>query len=270
VPTRTPRTRRFFFSEYIQALKKHYPRFYRKTVSENAEPENTVVAWLADHEEWLDGAEADKERFQPIAQRPWGYVSNAWQSWTPIVRPPNISIGYKGLVNMKPPFDLVLYSNLLWELKPKAVIEFGSFHGGSALWFADQLGLLCGTGEVHSFEKFIKCVSDRAEHPRLKFHETDISNVRALDKPLLRRIPHPWVVIDDANVNTIELFEFMSEFMRPGDYYVIEDAFLAATSEFVTKAARAIERARFRVDTWYADAFGENVTCAVNGWLRKM
>ena len=40
---------------------------------------------------------------------------------------------------LKDPLDLVIVQQLLWELKPRTVIEFGAYKGGSALWTADML-----------------------------------------------------------------------------------------------------------------------------------
>ena len=40
---------------------------------------------------------------------------------------------------MKDPLDLTILQQLLWELKPRTVIEFGAYKGGSALWLADML-----------------------------------------------------------------------------------------------------------------------------------
>ncbi|MCZ6886659.1 MAG: CmcI family methyltransferase [Rickettsia endosymbiont of Ixodes persulcatus] len=37
----------------------------------------------------------------------------------------------------KNPFQIVTIQGLIQELKPKTIIEFGSFKGASALWLAD-------------------------------------------------------------------------------------------------------------------------------------
>lgn len=49
------------------------------------------------------------------------------------------SYTYRGLPLIKTPFDFALYHLLLWNLKPKTIIEIGSFAGGSALWMGDIL-----------------------------------------------------------------------------------------------------------------------------------
>lgn len=70
-----------------------------------------------------------------------------------------LALTYKGLINIKTPFDLALYARLIWELQPKTILELGSFQGGSALWFADHMSVLCEVpGEVHSFELHTRCI----------------------------------------------------------------------------------------------------------------
>jgi cephalosporin hydroxylase len=46
---------------------------------------------------------------------------------------------YKGIPTGKCPFDLALYQEIIWDLKPGTILEFGSYKGGSALWVADML-----------------------------------------------------------------------------------------------------------------------------------
>ena len=48
---------------------------------------------------------------------------------------------WRGVSLMKDPLDLTILQQLLWELKPRTVFEFGAYEGGSALWFADLLKL---------------------------------------------------------------------------------------------------------------------------------
>ena len=43
---------------------------------------------------------------------------------------------YKGIPTFKNPFDWALYPILLWEVRPKTIIEIGSNQGGSAAWLA--------------------------------------------------------------------------------------------------------------------------------------
>src|SRR5918998_3654718 len=59
---------------------------------------------------------------------------------------------YRGLPLLKNPFDLAIYSLLLQRAKPRTLVEVGSHMGGSAVWFADQAGLLGLGTEVLSID----------------------------------------------------------------------------------------------------------------------
>lgn len=176
---------------------------------------------------------------------------------------------YKSLINMKTPFDLYLYSRLIWELQPKTILELGSLQGGSGLWFADQMSVLCeDKGEVHSFDINTKCIHESANHPKITFHNVDLSDTTNFDEDLLKKLPHPWLVVDDAHVQIFSIFAFFEPFLVSGDYYVIEDNPLHADKEII-EGLQLIEKLGFLIDTYYTDAFGTNFTCAPNAWLRK-
>ncbi|MCK1623336.1 hypothetical protein IVA98_08895 [Bradyrhizobium sp. 160] len=180
-----------------------------------------------------------------------------------------LALTYKGLILIKTPFDLALYTRLIWELQPRTIIELGSFQGGSGLWFADQMSVLCEhPGQVHSFDLNIKRIHENAKHPLLTFHQVDLSLVETLDKSLLIKLPHPWLVIDDAHVQVFSVFSYLGDFLVSGDYYVIEDVPIEANKE-VIDGLQLMEQSGFLVDTYYTDAFGTNLTCAPNAWLRK-
>jgi cephalosporin hydroxylase len=265
------RNPRFFGRDYIVALKEHYPDLVE------GERVSTVDAELRIGfiEKWMramDKVGVDlPTRFQRLADRPWSAERSAWQvsGGGGDLRHVGAYGSYKGLINLKPAIDLVLYSNLIWELRPETILEFGSLQGGSACWFADQLQVLCGRGEVHSFELCYKCISPKAAHPFLHFHESDLRDLTTLDKGLLEQMPHPWLVVDDAHENLPNLVPFLANYMLPGDYFVIEDAFLHLNASKIAVVVKACTDLGFLVDSKYTDAFGLNVTCSPNGWLVK-
>lgn len=210
--------------------------------------------------------ERERPRFVRIAERecyqvpgdPWCLVMSG--NW-------GAGMHYKGLLNMKSPMDLALYSMLIWELKPAAVIEFGALQGGSALWLADQLDSQLGAGVVHSFDLNPTSISERARHPRLTFHRGDVRDFATLDAELLRGLPHPWLVIDDAHANVMNLLGWVGQFLRTGDYYVIEDVVAGLPADPLD---RLLADHQLLVDTFYCDNFGYNCTISPNGWLRRM
>lgn len=264
-----------YFWEYAEAVKRHYPDAVKPDEA-MTDLDRKKLGWLAGPRAGrtvVAKAEESKlensNRFQLPSQRLLRNIGTAWRNAS-LEDAYTIRCGYKGLLNWKTPYDLVLYSNLLWELQPRTIIEFGALQGGSALWFADQLDVMCGEGEVHSFERAIECVSPRARHPRLHFHQVNLLDLATLDRKLFRALPHPWLVVDDAHADVPGLFALMSEeFMQEGDYFVIEDILARYSLKNWTDFMSSIEREGFVVDSRYTDAFGYNMTCAPNAWLMK-
>jgi cephalosporin hydroxylase len=53
---------------------------------------------------------------------------------------------YRGRTLAKFPEDLRTYQHLLEVSRPEVVVELGTYDGGSAVWFADQLQVMLGPG----------------------------------------------------------------------------------------------------------------------------
>lgn len=248
------------FSDYSRALRENYQEF--ATDSESLRYIENVAASS-------EALQPRADRFVELAQRNFGFAMNAWSACRGTV-PTGATSGYKGLLRIKTPFDIVLYQNLVWELRPKTILEFGSLQGGSGLWLADLMDAFgIDGGQVHSFDLFGKCISPHAQHKRLFFHSANLYDLRSLDDRMLAQLPHPWLVIDDAHVNVLDLTLHMDQFVEVGDYYVLEDVGLSPTVQFVEGLQKICARG-YAIDTDYADAYGYNVTSAPNGWLRKM
>jgi cephalosporin hydroxylase len=263
----TDRSRVFAGVEYLYQLQKHYP----SVLSGGVNAFGFVLDWIKAKER-LDHYDSET-RFVSFDRRSFEAKHHAWDISTGgDLRWAAARLTYKGLIILKPPFDLMLYSNLIWELQPRTILEFGALQGGSSLWFADQLDSLCPEGEVHSFELLTQCIHSRARmHPRLHFHEADLFDLRTLDRALFEKLPHPWLVVDDAHANFKEIVDFVGRFLQCGDYYVWEDVLLPETrnQELIKDMSTLAQKFNLLVDVKYADAFGSNVTCAPNSWLRK-
>jgi cephalosporin hydroxylase len=265
------RESRFFGKEYIAALQEHYPELVQGARRSTIDRElhiGLVDDWIRHFD--IVGVDSPT-RFQRINERPWNSDLSAWavSGGGHNLRHAGAYGSYKGLINMKPAIDLVLYTSLIWELQPQTILEFGSLQGGSGLWFADQLQMLCGRGEVHSFELCYKCISPRAINAHLHFHQVDLRDLGTLDKAAFEQLPHPWLVVDDAHENLSNLIPFVAGYMRSGDYFVVEDAFMYPTVGTIVGIINGCTTVGFLVDTKYTDAFGINVTCSPNAWFIK-
>ena len=104
---------------------------------------------------------------------------------------------YQGLALQKNPFDLALYSLLLDRSKPRTLIEIGSYQGGSAIWFADQAGLL-GLGlEVLSIDLEVPAAAAR---PSVTFLRGDARELGAVLPPSrMSTLLRPLMVVEDSS-----------------------------------------------------------------------
>ena len=73
---------------------------------------------------------------------------------------------WMGLPCLKCPLDLWIYQELIVEVKPKLIVETGTYYGGSALFLAQVLDAL-GEGEVVTID--VEEKSPRPAHPRIRY-----------------------------------------------------------------------------------------------------
>ena len=79
----------------------------------------------------------------------------------------------------KGPFQILITQQLIQELKPKTIIEFGSFKGGSALWLADIQSLSVTDRKVISIDINLSNVDSRAkQNPKIQFLQGDCNEVK--------------------------------------------------------------------------------------------
>jgi cephalosporin hydroxylase len=187
---------------------------------------------------------------------------------------------YKGVRCLKDPFDLAIYTKLIWDLRPKSLIEIGSNQGGGALWFADMLSV-AGLGcPVVSIDRVpVNGFTD----PRIAFLAGDAARLGdTLSPEMLAALPHPWLVVEDSAHTydvTLAALRFFADATVAGDVVIIEDGVLddlgmgeaygggpnRAVAEFIAGAPEV-----FRVLTQYCDMFGVNATYNPNGYLLRL
>jgi cephalosporin hydroxylase len=193
-----------------------------------------------------------------------------------------MAYSYKGVPMLKNPFDLALYQLLVWELKPRTVIEIGTNAGGSALWFADLLRTYGIEGTVHS----IDVQRPEQSFPGVRFYRGDGRRLGATLRPeMMAAFLRPILVIEDADhrpETTLAALRFFDPWLRPGEYVVVEDGNIddlfdaAAAAPFDGGPLRAIAEFLadrgddYEIDQRFCDYYGRNVTWNVNGYLKKL
>lgn len=198
-------------------------------------------------------------------------------------------IGWKGIQMLKDPFDIVLYQMLLWELKPRTIFEFGAYCGGSACWMGDLLNNYGIDGHIYSVDIDLSLLDEKAKHNKVSFIEGYCNAVEQLfSRDFLMTLPHPWLVIEDAHTNLVDLLDYFHENgIVSGDYVIVEDTnpIIPVTSGFSTKDDMGAEYGldkmnevnqflhlhpdNYLVDTFYTDMFGYNTTWNWNAFLKR-
>jgi cephalosporin hydroxylase len=186
---------------------------------------------------------------------------------------------YRGVPIQKNPFDFAIYPVLIWNLKPRTIIEIGSKSGGSALWFGDLLNNFGIAGHVYSVD-IVKV--KKYSHTNVTFLEGDGQNLHeTFSTDLLKRLPRPWLVIEDADHSyqtSKAVLEFFHPYLDQDEYIVIEDGIISdiiqdksynSGPHQALKSFLAEYNHEYEIDSEYCDFFGYNLTWATNGYLKK-
>lgn len=187
---------------------------------------------------------------------------------------------YRGVPLLKNPFDFSLYLLLIWNLKPRTIIEIGSQSGGSALWFGDLFENFGIDGHIYSVD-IVKVT--QVSHPRVTFMEGDGQALhQTLSRNFINSLPRPFLVIEDADHSyetSKSVLDFFHPYLEVGEYIVIEDGIISdfakdssCTSQphIALRAFLGEHRGEYEIDSEYCDFFGYNVTWCTNGFLRKI
>lgn len=175
---------------------------------------------------------------------------------------------WQSLTLMKDPMTLTVYQQLLQDLKPKTIIEFGSYEGGSALWINDILSIFQNNFMIHTFD--INSDNYKVNNEKIKFHHLDNYNIKQYlieNDNIFKNIEHPVIVIEDSHINVKEVLFEIDRYLIAGDYVIVEDA-IDLNKNKITKDF-AIE-ANYLVDTKYCDFWGYNNTYNLNSFLIKV
>jgi len=185
---------------------------------------------------------------------------------------------YKDIPTHKCPFDLLQYMEILWELKPKTIVEIGSGHGGSALWLAAMLPTYGLTDtKLYSFDRApVQNIVD----PRITYGKIDTQNPKEyLHRQLLESIEHPFLLIDDAShqyEHVLKILNFFHKWFHTGDYIIIEDGIVSALGreeEFNGGPLRAIGEFlaqhpdHYIIDQNRCNRYGAGVTWNPDGYI---
>ena len=200
---------------------------------------------------------------------------------------------YRGAFMLKTFFDTAVYYQLFNHVKPKTVIEMGSFTGASAMWYADAAKSLGYDCQVHSIEIDHSLLSEEIKQQKpdhVNFIEGDANRIEEiLPSSVLQPLPHPWLVIEDSHENITNVLTYLNQFMIAGDYAIIEDTnpYIPAVvdvhkvvdEQFRPWGTHKLDTLKaflkgpvgkhFKIDSFFTDFYGYNCTWHWHGFLRK-
>lgn len=176
---------------------------------------------------------------------------------------------WKGLTLMKDPMTLSIYMQLIQDIKPKTILEFGTYEGGSALWMKDIVKSLNIDCKIYTFdidENNVKIESDDV----IQFYKLDNHKIKEFIKnnhSIFSDLEHPLLIIEDSHSNLKELLTEIDDFILSKDYLIIEDTIdedkYANMTDFLST------NKNYEIDTYYCDFWGHNNSWNINSFLRK-
>ena len=135
----------------------------------------------------------------------------------------NTDVTWMGTRAMKPPFDLFIFQEIIWDTRPDVIIECGSSQGGTTLFLAGICELL-HHGNVLSIDnvKF-----DRPAHQAIIYYFGDTLAPETLNEvvPFAKRHQKVMVILDDnhARDHVLAEMELYGALVTSGCYLIVED-----------------------------------------------
>jgi len=199
----------------------------------------------------------------------WFYDTGVWKR-----------MHYRGIRVLKVPSDMWNYQEIFAEYRIDWVLETGSLHGGSALFFADLLQLNGARGKVISIDMDARNNMLR-QHPRVEFWLGDSASPEMVERlrthlPANRGALFAILDSDHSKRHVLREMEAFTPLLRKGDYMVVEDGCVnghpvrpefgpgpyEAVEEFMLRHPQA-----FTPDSAREQKFG--ITAAPKGYLIK-
>lgn len=148
----------------------------------------------------------------------WYYDTGVWQH-----------VSFLGVPCLKSVSDLWNYQEIIHNLKPSLVVEFGTHFGGSALYFSNILRAMSSLSRVVSVDLDLGCVDISVRRdPRIVLIESNTASPMVARHIGDLRLAHPGpilVVLDSDHRKTHVLNEMLvlRNVMQKDDYLVVED-----------------------------------------------
>jgi len=181
---------------------------------------------------------------------------------------------FLGIGILKCPNDLWAYHDILMRVRPKTVLEMGTFAGGSALWFAFLMDMLnIERGRVFSVDITDEHRQPHVRHDRVTF-VTGSSVDPSLAKRLIDEVEYPLLVVLDSDHSEKHVraeLDLYAPACRVGDRLVVEDTNVAWPHDRGARGALEDYLAEHPGE-WRHDIVSERwlLTMHPGGWLERV
>ncbi len=136
---------------------------------------------------------------------------------------------FLGHLVCKIPFDLWVMQDLMVQYRFSTVIETGTAHGGSALWYATMMDLLGINGQVITVDIGAGDPSEpRPTHPRIHYIQGSSVDPEIVGRVryVMQGTPGPLLVDLDSDHNAphvLRELELYAPLCKVGDWLIVED-----------------------------------------------
>jgi cephalosporin hydroxylase len=137
----------------------------------------------------------------------------------------NDQLKFLGVKACKSPMDLWVYQEIIYEIRPKLIIECGTYQGGSTLFFASMLELNNIDGTVLSIDVNPKKNLPQHSHIHYLTASSITDGYEFAKKFRVNRAP--CMVILDSNhtkSHVLEELRLYSNLVSVGSYLIVEDS----------------------------------------------
>jgi cephalosporin hydroxylase len=190
-------------------------------------------------------------------------ASQAWQA-TALEKKYMNNFSWLGRPIIQMPCDIIAIQELIWQIKPRVVIETGVAHGGSLIFHASILELL-GQGEVLGIDIEIRPHNRKAieEHPlgrRIRLFEGSSTAAAAIEHARdFAGSKSPVMVILDSNhthEHVLAELRAYASLVTPQSYCVVMDSFIEdmpAGTSFTDRPWKKGDNPKTAIHAWLPD-----------------
>ncbi len=133
---------------------------------------------------------------------------------------------WMGMTAYKNPFDLWIYQEIIYEIKPDFIVEIGSAHGGSTLYFANILDLM-SKGSVISID--IDRTKYKAKHSRIIEITGDSSSPETIRQVAALCDGKIVLIVHDADHTKKQVLKDLNSYaglVSLNSYFIVEDGII--------------------------------------------